>query len=136
MSNELTVKQSFEQNMKDRIRESIGELIPDEELSKLIHRGIEESFFKENIVRDSYGREMRRDKSIIHSITKELLEPKIKEIVSEYVKEHNDEVMAQVKEVLLKGIGEAVLRGIASLFTSEFQEIEYRISDKIRNSIQ
>lgn len=46
MTTEVTTAVSFEQRMKDRIRESIGELISDEELQKMVHRGVEEVFFK------------------------------------------------------------------------------------------
>ena len=40
MANEPVPAKSFEEKMKDRIRESIGELISDEELAKLIRKSL------------------------------------------------------------------------------------------------
>ncbi len=43
---EVAKSMSFEEKMKDRIKESIGELITDEELSIMVKRGFRGSLFQ------------------------------------------------------------------------------------------
>ena len=52
--NDLTTTKSFEERMKDRIREDIGKLMTDDELSKLVRRATNDIFFKGREVKDGY----------------------------------------------------------------------------------
>ncbi len=50
--NDIAEQKSFEQRMISRIREDIGKLMTDDELSKIVERATEEIFFKETIIED------------------------------------------------------------------------------------
>lgn len=43
--NELTPQKAFEEKVKDRLREDIGTLIPDEVLAEMVQKAIKEIFF-------------------------------------------------------------------------------------------
>ncbi len=55
MSNELSTNLTFEEKLKGRIRDSIGELMSDEDLKRIIERGIDDALFKTRQVQTNYG---------------------------------------------------------------------------------
>ena len=54
----LTPQQSFEEKVKDRLRENIGDLMPDEVLAEMVKKAMDEMFFtrREKRTNDYYGR--------------------------------------------------------------------------------
>jgi hypothetical protein len=51
MSNEIQTNETFEGKLKTRIRESIGDLLSDDDLKKIIDRGLEEFLQEHNLER-------------------------------------------------------------------------------------
>lgn len=71
MTTQLTPQQLFEEKLKDRIRENIGDLMPDALLSQMIARAMEEFLFKPVETKDSWGSiKERRDSALRGVITK------------------------------------------------------------------
>ena len=46
LENQLAPAKTFQERIADRIRESIGDLITDEDLAEMVTRGIDDVFFK------------------------------------------------------------------------------------------
>ena len=131
MTKELEIPQNFEEKMRNRIRESIGELIDDETLKKLIKVATEDVFLKPRIEGTIYHKEEKP--SFLCELIKELLSEKVKEAVDEYINNHPEEVAKTIKEVINLGIGNALLYSFESKFQQEFFNFQTNIMSQIAN---
>lgn len=133
MTTEVTKPQSFEQRMSQRIKDSIGDLISDDDLAKLVKRGIEEAFFarRPNPARQhSYNAPDTID-PLIHTVIKELLLPAVTAEVAAYLKQHNEEVLAMVKTVVENGVGNAVVAAMNSQFQMQLYNFQSSITNQL-----
>ncbi len=129
MSNEIAKPETFEEKMKERIRESIGELMTDEDLSKIVHRAVDEIFFQKKAVNDGW-KTVYKD-PLIHEILKDVLTNQVKESVENYIKTHNDEINKIVNRVVEDGIGFTFLKALNNKFSSELINFQMQIENKI-----
>lgn len=132
MTKEVMVPQTFEEKMKDRIRESIGELITDEDLSKLVHKSVDEVFFKPTKIQHGVYHD-EEGPSLLNGLIGELLTGQVREAVNQYIKEHPDEVIKAVKEVLSRGMANALLSALNAQFQGELWDLQQNIESTIRN---
>ena len=91
MTGEIAKSQTFEQKMKTRIRESIGDMLSDEDLEKMVERSLEEVFFNER-KNPNGGFHAKPLPPLLHEIVKELLEPEVQKAVVKYIKKNPKEV--------------------------------------------
>ena len=129
MANEIVVSQSFEEKMKARIKESIGELITDKELSELVHRSVDEVFFKPTKIKDGFN--YKEGPSLLNGLIKELLTPRVDKAITQYIKEHPKEVNKAIKETLSLGLGTATMHAL----NSQFQNEMFRFQSDIENRL-
>ncbi len=130
---EIAPAQNFEQRMRDRIRDSIGELLSDEELSKLISRSMEDLFFKERISKGSSTWD--RDTTLpplMHSIVKELMAEKVRNEVAAWLNAHPEEVKAAIEKVCSEGAGNAVVAAFTSMLAGDFSNFRYNIEQRLQ----
>lgn len=116
-------KNSFEERMKERIKKSIGELMTDEELSKIVHRVMEDVFFKPVVDEMKWGKQTVTQ-PFVHQLLKELLTPNVTKAVQEYVKTHQEEVLKEINSVVQKGISRAVINTLDSLFSDSMNKFK------------
>lgn len=124
----LTPQQSFEQKLTDRIRESIGDLMPDEKLAEIVQRGMEEAFFKERTVERRYGDRVQEPSWAV-VVVKELLDEKVKGEVSKWFVEHPDEIEKIIKDVIGKGIVNCAISYLES-------KLFFRIQNAVQETLQ
>ena len=107
----LERSESFESKMKDRIREAIGDLIPDEELAKMVRRGIDSVFFdsKQVLVGKGYNEKYEDRPGFMGALVKELLEEKVVSEAASYIEEHQDDIDKLVKDAITQGADNMVL---------------------------
>lgn len=127
MVNDITKSQSFEEKMKDRIRESIGELITDEELSQLVHRSIDAVFFKAET--DVYGKVIKP--ALLNELTKQLLAPSVKECIQQYIAKNHEEVKNAINEVISGGIASAFVRAFDNILNNAMYSLQQNIETAI-----
>ena len=127
--------ETFEAKMKTRIRDSIGDLISDEELSKLITGEISKVFLEDRKVQatNPYGSNTYKE-SLVHEIVKELLTENVIKIIRQYVNANNDKIEIKIKEVFEQNIGELMIKSIGSIFRSDMLTVESNILNKLRNN--
>ena len=132
MGNEVTQSKSFEDRMRDRIKESIGDLITDEELSRLVNRGLEDVFFKPTTIKvDTWN--TKAGPSLIHGLVKEVMSDRVREAVELYVRDHQEDVMAAVSKVVSEGAGAAVMSAVGAMFQSQMWTLQNNIGQQIQN---
>ncbi len=103
MTNSIVSTKSFEEKMKDRIKDSIGDLITDEDLSVLLKRSLEEVFFTPKIiVKGSYGNPDKIEPPMLHTIIKELMTEQVRAKVVDYMKEHRQDIKIIIEKVVKK----------------------------------
>ena len=111
--NEITQQKSFQEKMQERIRESIGDLITDEELSKLIKTAVEDVFFNPHQVKtlDRWGSTTYKEiPPMLPEIVKDLLHDRVSECMKTWLEEHHEEVSKQLDATLREGLLQVVVR--------------------------
>lgn len=133
MSTELVTAQSFEDRLKNRIKDSMGDLLTDEELSKMVQRGVESVFFTRAETRDRWGTVTGTEPSVVDKIVKELLEPKVRAAVVDWIDNNPAAVTAAINSMLEKGAGLALMAAVGSLFQSDMNTLRMNIDERLRN---
>ena len=120
---------SFQERLKDRIRESIGELMSDEDLYKLVERGVEDVFFSPRTVKTGHGGypNTKELPPLINEVVQECLNDRMNKAVAEWLASHETEVSQAVSDCVRDGAGAALLRGITSAFRNEMSNLEMNI---------
>ena len=131
MSTDITTPSNFQERMMERIKASIGDLITDDELKKLVDRGMDEVFFKKEIIKVGYY-DTKQSPSFMEKIVKELMEDKVRERMKVYLTEHEKEVLEVVEKVIKEGAGAAVMQALASTFSSQL----FTLQNNIQNQLQ
>lgn len=125
---------TFEMKMSKRIKESIGDLITDDDLSKLVHRSLEEVFFtpRKNPNRTYYNsNEPDTIAPLLHDIVKQTLKPLVTEVIKDYIATHNDEVLKIVNDVVTAGVGNAVVTAMNMQFQNQLLTFQTNIQNQL-----
>ena len=132
MTNQIASTQTFEERMTARIKESIGDLITDEELGKIVNRGLEEVFFKEKHEQDSWGRPETQP-ALIHKIVKDCMLEKVNNAVSQWINSHPDEVREIVSKSINDGLGQLLIGAVSSHFSNAMMMFQQEITNRLRS---
>lgn len=133
--NDMVKSASFEEKLKDRIRDSIGELLSDEDLRRIVERGTEELLFKERIVLQQmrYGTEKAVKPPLVHECLEGLLRTRVDTVLREWLTAHADEVSGQIKRIVDDGILEAVKRAISGMMAGSMYQLQQDIENNLFN---
>lgn len=136
MGNEIQKSQSFEERMKERIKESIGDLITDEELSVIVKKGIEVAFFQKEIRKNDWGSVIEEKNPVIVSIVKEVLRDSVDKCAIEWFKENEKEMDAIVEKIVREGISKVFLTSMDNLFMMAMDNLKFNIQSSISQMMQ
>jgi hypothetical protein len=117
-----TPPMSFEEKLKTRIKDSVGELLTDEDLSALIHKSMTEVFFtrRPNPEYNYYNKDRPEYlPPLLHSLVKECLQPAVNAAVKAWIERNNEAVEESVKAIVTNGVGNAVLTALNNQFQSQ-----------------
>ena len=132
---DIATHQTFEDRMMGRIRESIGELMSDEDLRKIVERGVEKALFdRRELPKQDYGgyRRVEEAPSIVETAAREYLDDKVTECVREWITDNPDRFEQIIGETIEKGIVKALSDAIGRLFASSFHTMSASIENQIR----
>ena len=134
---DIVQNKTFEQRMKERIRDSIGDLISDEDLSKMVDRSLEEVFFKEraNPKRTSYYNSGEPDTlpPLLHEIVKSAMTEQVSEAVKEYIANNREQVNDTIKTVLERGMGNALISALNGVFSTQLASLQVNLANQFNN---
>lgn len=132
--NDIVAQKDFQERMTDRIRESIGELLTDEELKKLVDKGVEKVFFeKGKAPHRSWANSHYETPSWMENTLSELLEKTMKEAVKEKVAGMDEEIKAMVEKTISEGLGVAMVNAVTSIFTQDLEIFKSNIESRLSN---
>ena len=134
---DIVQSKTFEERMKERIRDSIGDLISDEDLSKMVDRSLEEVFFKEraNPKRTSYYNSGEPDTlpPLLHDIVKTAMTEQVSEAVKEYIANNREQVDATIKTVLEQGMGNALISAMNGVFSTQLSSLQVNLANQFNS---
>jgi hypothetical protein len=132
MSTELTPMQTFEEKVKGRLKETIADMLPDEVLSTLVHRVMEEQFFKPKVVTDRNGYNTRTEPPWFAVEVMKLAEPILHKHIEEAFAARKDEIEAAVAEfVKEQNLALLMSSKIADGISAEMFTYAQRIIDQV-----
>ena len=137
MVTDLVENKSFESKLKDKIRDSIGDLITNEDLSRLVHRSVEEIFFepRKNKNREHWqSNQVEFLPPLLHDIVKQLLQPMVTEVIKEYISTHREEVLKVVETVVTNGVGNAVVTSMNTQFQNQLLTFQLNIQNQLNRT--
>lgn len=138
MTNDIDTPKTFEEKLKARIKDSIGDLISDDDLSKLVHRGVEDIFFKPrpNPARTYYNSTSVPETipPLLHELVKEALQPAVKEVVEKWVHDNRTAMKDTVQEVVSSGVGKAVLVAMSRQFEEPLLRFQSEVYTKLNKT--
>jgi len=103
---------TFEDRIKQRIKDSIGDLMTDEDLQKILARGVEETFFKPTYTKDQWGGLKIQNEPLITGIIKDQMSIKVKEEIEKWFAGNPELVKILLDKVIREGIIRVVLNGL------------------------
>jgi hypothetical protein len=135
--NKVTIPKTFEEKMKERIKDSIGDLISDEDLSKLVARSMEEVFFSPSKVKarpESWSNEMKDGPSFMNKLMVELMGEKMEGKIQEWMDAHPDEIIQMIDNTVKAGLGMAMLNAIDMKFQHQLSTFQVNVNQMITQS--
>lgn len=128
---------SFEDKLKARIKDQIGELMSDEDLKKLVHGSMNTIFFakRTNPKYSAYGygqSEPPELEPLLHEIVKEVLKPSVTAAVNAWVKEHPEDVAKAVTDVMTQGVGAALVSAVSTMFHGDLLSLQSNIIQRLK----
>jgi hypothetical protein len=135
MSNGVVVSQTFEQKLKDRIRDSMGELMSDDDLKKIVEASVNDILFKNRTVRDDnrYGSGTKQEPPLIQEILTPLIKETAYKVVTEWAQrpENQEVILAVVKERLGRGLTDALAMALDQKFSNAFFGLQQALKQSL-----
>ena len=129
MNKEIVPSKSFQDRMKDRIKDSIGELMTDDELKKVVNQAVQEIFFEKQVLQDGYG--TKEKPPWIHKLIKEILKDKVRIAVDDYMFVNSEIILKNIDNIVKDGVGGAVLSAITNRFQFDLNSFQMNIEAQL-----
>ena len=137
---EIAPLQSFEEKIKERLKRDIGDLIPDEMLTTLIEKSINQIFHEPRIKKNDWGSVLESKPSWFQETVENLLQKEVNRLIRDYIKDHEEDIKAQFTKILetkgpelLANFFIGILVGQQNMMTFHFQSaIQQILLDKNR----
>ena len=123
---------TFKEKMTERIRESIGDLISDEELSKSVDEGIRSAFFERKQISGGYSSDTRFTTPLINDIVINLMKPAVEAEVKVWFVDNEDEIGSVLHAVIKDGIVSMLTNAINNTFRMPLYNLQSEIADIVR----
>ena len=100
----------------DRLRASIGDMMTDEDLKKIIEKGVDKALFERPLIKDSWRTDY--GPSFVEKAVNEFLKDKIAKAVDDWLKTNPEKIEAALRETLKIGVGNLVLQALELRFSN------------------
>lgn len=137
-TNGINAEHEFQAKMQERMRQAMGDLMPDEVLKGIVSKGIEEAFFKPVETKKDYGRVEVEQPWTVRFLKAEL-ESRVEKSVRAWIAANHEKLSDILKETLDAGLSRAVLRAFDREWANSFMALQGDMNmrfDKIRRGEQ
>lgn len=107
MSN-IEISKDFQTKIFERIRDSIGDLMTDDDLKKLVGASMQKVFFEDRVTFDNYGLKTGSKPPLIAEQIQGLLKDQVTAAIKEWIEIHPDDVKKAIDDAIAKGMFELV----------------------------
>lgn len=114
VSRTLTPHEQFQENLKDRLRKDIGDLMPDEALADIIGKTIEELLIKD--VQDKYG---YKSENWFVSEIKKSIQPRTVKWVDEWFQKNDEKLSQMAAEFMNEHAAKIIIVSMARSIASD-----------------
>ena len=125
---DLALTDTFQKRVYERIRDSIGDLMSDEDLQRLVETAMQKAFFEPVKIEGNYYQQTRIEPPWFVAAIKELLKERVKEAVKVWIETHPDEIAKLLDEVIAKGFVGIVL----SYFEQQIKQPLWEFTNKLQ----
>jgi hypothetical protein len=131
---DLPVKtQSFEDRFMDKLREAMGAMMTEDELRKLIERGVEKFLFEPRRIPDNRGYGGTVEKPpLLQELLEKHLHDRMSAACAAYLKEDSAAVKALIEQTLQEGLAAAMVVGFRALFRDEITEFARQLAERAK----
>ncbi len=128
---------AFEDSIKARLREHVGTLMPDEMLSKLVEKAIQDLFFTRNVKKESgyYGREVETP-SWFEAECKSLLSDRIRKEIQAYFDRNGDVLIQGCAEEITKQAPQLMAEVVVQMFQSAMVARSFNFAQALEQRLQ
>lgn len=126
----IALSQPLHERVYERIRDSIGDLMTDEDLKILVDKATEKAFFEKPINPNKKDRWDHHPEFLdppFVTMIHDLLKDDVKKGIATWIKEHPDEITAIINERIDAGIVQMVMRAFDSKLAALFMDFENRL---------
>lgn len=127
MSTTIELSKSFDEKIRDRVKEGIGDLLTDEDVKKIVLKIMNEVFAERGETKDGYGNIKKDGPMLLHTLVKDEMSSVIKEVLRTYLSEHS-EILKEVIQLVLK-------RNVVSMISGVFNGLLQNEFNNLRSSI-
>ena len=127
MTTEIATNKTFQEKMYERIRDSIGDLLTEEELKKIVETAMDKAFFEKVRHHDGY-RTSETDPILVVQM-RSLMAAKVEAQCKIWLDNNKDIVEKAIKEQLDKGFLELVKGALEGMMSGAF----YNFSNELKN---
>lgn len=126
----LATTQSFQEKMYERIRDSIGELMSEEDLKKLTAAAIERAFFEPRVTETGYGHVTKTESRFVEMVEK-LMRSRVEQAVSAWIETHPDEIKERLDETIGRGMVGLVVAYLESKVAGPLSEFAQQLQSQL-----
>ena len=128
MTTEITTTKSFQEKMFEKIRESMGDLMTEDDLKTLVNSAIQKAFFEPAYEIDRYGNSKLTKDSLFVSLIRKEMETKVTEAIKTWLAEHPEEVT--------KAIDETIAKGMFGLIQQHIEMVSHAPMERLANDLR
>jgi hypothetical protein len=129
----LAPMETFMERVKQKLRDDIGSLLPDEAVSDMVKKVVNDEFFAKRIVpkpnRGSYSNETIELPSHFTEIVTTAIKPIIERQVAEILVTYKEPIETQITTAIDNGLSTMVLQAINEAFRQLFQQKQWDIEE-------
>lgn len=136
MNTQVTETKTFEQRMIDRVKEGAADLLTDEDVKKIVERGIESLFFKERPDPSSTSFNRKQLSPLAIEMVTNAVKQQVNEQIVVWVAQNEEHLNSIVKELFEENIGQTIVNSLSGMFQNSFQSMSFNLQNDIQNMVQ
>ncbi len=137
---QLAPMETFMERVKAKLRDDIGSLLPDEAVSEMVQRAVDEEFFKPRLVpkpgRSTYSNDTIEKPSQFQEMVLEAVTPIIQKRVLKIVKDHDEEINEQIQKTINDGITKLFLKSFDEIVKNALGSFTWKISSAVESTLR
>lgn len=132
MASDLELTKAFNEKVFAKIRESIGDLMSEEDLKVLVNAAMQKAFFTDEYQPGRYHGDSpsRTGPPLIVKEVKKLLEEQVKKSVDAWLVEHSDDCKRLIDDAIGGGIFKMVISHIENKFSQPMNNLRNELVTK------